>query len=350
MAERFWSGRRVFVTGATGLMGGWLVKRLLAEGADVVALVRDRVPRTMFMTEGLGDRVTIVQGCVEDLALLRRALSEYAINTVFHLAAQPLVGVAMANPVGTLEANVRGTWNVLETARQAHVAETVVASSDKAYGVSEELPYFETHPLKGIFPYDVSKSCADLISTMYARTYGLPVTVMRCANLFGGGDLNFNRTIPGAIQATLLGQQFRIRSDGTCIRDFLYVKDAALAYLTAAEGLARHPELAGEAFNFSMAMKLSVLDVTGMILRLMHREDLEPIIENRARAEVQEQYMTCTKARQVFGWEPEYVMEQALLETIDWYASYFGVAVDRPAARGAVAAAYGPDWRRNEGA
>ena len=341
MAERFWEKRPVFVTGATGLMGGWLVKRLLDEGAEVVALVRDKVPRSMFATEGMGKRVTVVEGSLEDGALLRRALSEYAVRTVFHLAAQPLVGVAVANPVGTLEANVMGTWNVLEAARQAGVSETVVASSDKAYGISRDLPYFETHPLQGTYPYDVSKSCADLISTMYARTYGLPVAVLRCANLFGGGDLNFNRTIPGAIQSTLEGRQFRIRSDGTCVRDFLYVKDAARAYTTVAENLARRPDLAGEAFNFSMAVKLTVLDVVGMVLRLMHRTDLEPVIENRAKAEIQEQYMTYSKARQVLGWEPEYGMDEALRETVDWYAAYFGVPAGVGAAR-AAGTAYVP--------
>jgi CDP-glucose 4,6-dehydratase len=337
MAKRFWSGRPVFVSGATGLMGGWLVKHLLSEGADVVALVRDSVPRTIFATEGLAARVTTVQGCLEDLPLLRRTLSEYSIRTVFHLAAQPLVGVAKANPVGTLQANVMGTWNVLESARLAGVSETVVASSDKAYGISTDLPYLETHPLRGTFPYDVSKSCADLISTMYAETYALPVAVLRCANLFGGGDLNFSRTIPGVIQSTLHGEQFRIRSDGTCIRDFLYVKDAARAYLTVAEGLARRPELAGQAFNFSMAEKLTVLDVVDHVLRLMERQDLKPIVENQARAEIQEQYMTCDKARQAFGWEPEYGMDEALRETIDWYAGYFGMPTETEVGRGAAA-------------
>lgn len=327
MAKGFWSGRPVFVSGATGLMGGWLVKRLLTEGADIVALVRDSVPRTIFATEGLAARVTTVQGCLEDLPLLRRTFSEYSIRTVFHLAAQPLVGVAKANPVGTLQANVMGTWNVLESARLAGVAETVIASSDKAYGISEDLPYLETHPLRGNYPYDVSKSCADLISTMYADTYGLRVAVMRCANLFGGGDLNFSRTIPGVIESTLHGQQFRIRSDGTCIRDFLYVKDAARAYMTVAEGLARRPELSGQAFNFSMAVKLTVLDVVNHVLRLMQREDLEPIVENLARAEIQEQYMSCDKARRTFGWQPEYGMDEALRETIDWYVGYFGLPV-----------------------
>jgi CDP-glucose 4,6-dehydratase len=272
----------------------------------------------------MGRKATVVNGCLEDLPLLRRALNEYSVQTVFHLAAQPLVGVAKADPVSTFEANIRGTWNVLEAARQARVAQTVVASSDKAYGCSQDLPYAESHPLRGIYPYDVSKSCADLISTMYARTYDLPVAVMRCANLFGGGDLNFSRTVPGVIQATLREERFRIRSDGKPVRDFLYVKDAATAYLTVAEGLARRPELAGEAFNFSLSARLTVLDIVGMVLRLMGRPDLEPVIENRASAEIPEQYMDCSKARRLFGWQPRYGMDEALRETIDWYAGYFG--------------------------
>lgn len=331
MHESFWCGKAVFVTGATGLMGGWLVKRLIGEGAEVIALVRDGCPKTMFATEGMADKVTVVDGCLENLPLLRRTLLEYSVQTVFHLAAQPLVGVAKADPTSTLQINVQGTWNVLEAARQAKGAQVVVASSDKAYGCSQKLPYRETHPLQGIYPYDVSKSCADLISTMYARTYELPVGILRCANLFGGGDLNFSRTIPGVIQATLQDRQFRIRSDGKCVRDFLYVKDAVKAYLTVAEGLARRPELTGEAFNFSLSARLTVLDVADQVLRLMGRRDLEPIIENRASAEIQEQYMDCSKARRSLGWKPQYGMDEALQETIDWYAAYFGIPVSRAA-------------------
>jgi len=331
--ETFWSGRAVFVTGATGLMGGWLVKRLIAGGADVVALVRDGHPKTMFATEGLKEKVTVVDGCLENLPLLRRTLLEYSVQTVFHLAAQPLVGVAKADPVSTLQVNIEGTWNVLEAARQAQVAQTIVASSDKAYGASEDLPYRETHPLKGIYPYDVSKSCADLISTMYSRTYCLPVAVLRCANLFGGGDLNFSRTIPGVIESTLHGRQFRIRSDGKSIRDFLYVKDAAQAYLTVAEALARRPDLSGEAFNFSLSARYTVLDIVRRVLGLMDRADLEPIVENRASAEIQEQYMDCSKARQILDWKPLYGMDEALRETINWYAGYFGIPMLSAAAQ-----------------
>lgn len=324
MSESFWRGRSVFVTGASGLMGGWLVKRLVEEGADVVALVRDGSPRSMLASERLTNRVAVVNGDLEDAPLLRRALCEYSVQTLFHLAAQPLVGVAKLDPVGTLRANVEGTWNVLEAARQAKVGQTVVASSDKAYGNSANLPYLEDHPLQGRYPYDVSKSCADLISTMYASTYGLPVAVVRCANLFGGGDLNFSRTIPGVIRSTLEGQRFRIRSDGKFVRDFLYVKDAAQAYLTVASELARRPELAGEAFNFSLAVRLTVLDVASQVLGLMGRTDLAPIIENQASSEIREQYMTCDKAHSILGWSPSYGMEKALKETIAWYTSYFG--------------------------
>ncbi len=330
MEKSFWNGRPVLVTGATGLMGGWLAKRLVTSGADVIALVRDRSPKTMFAAEGMADHVTVVDGCLEDLPLLRRTLQEYSVHTVFHLAAQPLVGVAKADPVSTLQVNIQGTWNVLEAARQAK-AQVVVASSDKAYGCSQNLPYLETHPLQGSYPYDVSKSCADLISTMYAQTYQLPVAVVRCANLFGGGDLNFSRTIPGVIRATLEGQPFRIRSDGKPTRDFLYVEDAAEAYTTVAESLARDPQIAGGAFNFSLSVRLSVLDVVDQVLRLMGRPDLQPIIENRATAEIREQYLDCSKARRLLGWEPHYGMVEGLKKTIDWYAGYCGTLLQHSA-------------------
>jgi CDP-glucose 4,6-dehydratase len=324
----FWKDRSVFVTGATGLMGGWLVKELLAEGAAVIALVRDRVPSSMVVREGVLDRCTQVHGSLADAHLLRRALSEYAVDTVFHLAAQPLVGVAKQDPVGTLEANVQGTWNVLEAARLApSVKQVIVASSDKAYGDSDRLPYTESHPLEGRYPYDCSKSCADLISTMYATTFGVPVCVVRCANLYGGGDLNFNRVIPGAIQATLKGEPFVIRSDGQFVRDFLYVKDAALGYMFVAEKLAANRELAGEAFNLSLEAKLTVIEVVQQVLRLMDRTDLQPVILNQASAEIREQYMVCDKARQMLSWTPHYSFEDGLRETITWYEDYLGTAV-----------------------
>lgn len=323
MSPGFWRDRSVLVTGASGLLGGWLVKELVERGSLVTALVRDSEPRSMLAREGWIHRIVVVRGSVEDAPLLRRTMAEYQIRTVFHLAAQTQVGVAKADPVSTLEANVRGTWTVLEAARLGEVGEVVVASSDKAYGASEELPYVETHPMQGQYPYDVSKSCADLISTMYAATYGLRTGITRCGNLFGGGDLNFGRTVPGLVKATLDNEPFVIRSDGTFVRDFLYVKDAVLAYMTLAEHLSTDESLAGAAFNFSLEERLTVLDIVERVLTMMDRRDLEPVIQNRATAEIREQYMSAAKARQVLGWSPRYGLDRGLQETIEWYRAFF---------------------------
>jgi CDP-glucose 4,6-dehydratase len=319
MTAGFWKDRPTLITGATGFMGSWLLKKLIGEQADLVVLVRDDVPRSLAVEENLLERVTAVRGTVEDLGLLRRTLAEYNVDTIFHLAAQPLVGVAKLDPLSTLETNVRGTWNVLEAARLCSTKQTVVASSDKAYGPSDELPYLESHPLRGRFPYDVSKSCADLISTMYAATYALPVCIVRCANLFGGGDLNFSRTIPGAIAATLKNERFVIRSDGKFVRDFLYVKDAAEAYALVAERLAADRSLTGEAFNFGLGLRLTVSEVVRKVLELMDRTSLEPIIMNQASAEIREQYLSSDKAKQTLGWSPRYDLIDGLTETIAWY-------------------------------
>lgn len=333
---RFWKGKPVFVTGATGLLGGWVTRRLLELGANVVALVRDRVPRSILESEGLLPSITSVHGPLEDADLLQRAIGEYEIDTVLHLAAQPIVGVAKLDPVSTLRTNVEGTWNVLEAARRAKVKQVIVASSDKAYGDSDHLPYTEDHPLQGRFPYDCSKSCTDLISQMYHATYAMPVSIARCANLFGGGDLNFNRVIPGVIQATLSDTRFVIRSDGQFVRDFLYIRDAADAYLSLAQGLAAGAPQGP--YNFSLDVKLTVIDVVDHVLRLMGREDLEPVILNQASAEIRSQYMTSEKARRLLGWVPAYSVEQGLRETIDWYRDYFGLigAANDPVAASGV--------------
>jgi CDP-glucose 4,6-dehydratase len=322
----YWKGKTVFVTGATGLMGSWLVKALLNEDAEVVALVRDQAPKSLLVREGLISRIAIVNGDLESLPTLQRAIAEYQPRTVFHLAAQPLVQVAKLDPIGTLRANVAGTWNLLEACRLVGKSSVVVASSDKAYGANENLPYFETHPLQGRYPYDVSKSCADLITQMYSATYGLRTAIARCGNLFGGGDLNYSRTIPGVIQATLAGERFVIRSDGKFIRDFLYVKDAAESYLTLGERLAEDPSIPGEAFNFSLELKLTVLDIVNAVLKIMNRTDLDPIIQNTASSEIREQYLDATKARTRLGWSPKYGMEDALRETVAWYESQQGIA------------------------
>jgi CDP-glucose 4,6-dehydratase len=318
----YWKNKTVFVTGATGLMGGWLVKALLREGAEVVALVRDQVPGSMLVREGILDEIAIVAGELESLPTLQRAIAEYEPHTVFHLAAQPLVQVAKRDPVGTLRANVMGTWNVLEACRLTDKSNVVVASSDKAYGASETLPYLETHPLQGRYPYDVSKSCADLVTQMYAATYGLRTAIARCGNLFGGGDLNYSRTIPGLIKATLANEPFVIRSDGKFVRDFLYVKDAAESYLVLGERLAEDETISGEAFNFSLGERLTVLDIVEMTLALMGRTNLEPVIQNIASSEIREQYLDASKARQRLGWAPVYSMREALVETIAWYRDH----------------------------
>ena len=326
----FWSGRSVLVTGASGLLGGWLVKELLEKRAEVVALVRDGAPKSMLVREGLIKRINAVNGALDDIALLRRTISEYAVDTIFHLAAQTIVGAAKMDPITTLQANVQGTWNVLDAARQVHVKQIVVASSDKAYGSSSELPYREDHPLQGQYPYEVSKSCADLISRMYAITYGVPVIITRCANLFGGGDLNFSRTIPGVILAALRGEPFLIRSDGKFVRDSLYVKDAVAACLLLAENLAESPSLAGEAFNFGLEIRLTVLELVRSVLAMMQCEHVEPIVQNIVSSEIREQYLSAEKARRILDWKPNYTLHEGLLETIDWYREFFGVELAEP--------------------
>ena len=329
----FWRGRPVFVTGATGLLGSWLVPELVRRGSEVVALVRDGMPRSRLVSEGWMGRIVTVQGSLSDDGLVRRTLAEYGIDTVFHLGAQTQVGVAKIDPVGTLEANVRGTWLLLEAARQCDVKQVMVASSDKAYGDSTRLPYLEDHPLQGRFPYDVSKSCTDLITTMYARTYGVRVGIVRCGNLFGGGDLNFSRLIPGVIAATIRGENFLIRSDGKFVRDFLYVEDAADAYLLLAEKLAAAPELAGEAFNFGLELRPTMLELARKVVAMMGRPDLEPVVRNIASAEIREQYLDAGKARKLLGWSASHGMDEGLRRTIAWYARFLASDVDsRPVA------------------
>ena len=315
----FWSDRPTFVTGATGLVGGWLVRRLVEEGADVTCLVRDWVPESMLLRDGMHAGVKIVRGDVRDQATLERGLGEYEIDTVIHLAAQTIVGIANRNPVSTLETNIAGTWALLEACRRSpRIRQVVLASSDKAYGDQEQLPYAETTPLEGRHPYDVSKSCSDLIGQMYAVTYGLPVTITRCGNFFGGGDLNWNRLVPGTIRSILRGERPVIRSDGQYIRDYFYVEDGAEAYMLLAEKLAASPKLAGEAFNFSNEMQISVVDLVRRILALMN-SDLEPEIRNEATGEIRHQFLSAEKARTQLAWAPRFSLDEGLRKTISWY-------------------------------
>jgi len=319
----FWSDRPVLVTGSSGLLGSWLARALIERGAAVVALLRDWVPQSELIRSGHLDRVRVVRGDVRDQETMERALGEYEIDTVFHLAAQTIVGIANRNPVSTFESNIRGTWTVLEACRRSPaVKQVVVASSDKAYGTHERLPYLEDAPLQGRHPYDVSKSCADLIAQSYWATYGLPVCVTRCGNLYGGGDLNWNRIVPGTIRSALRGERPIIRSDGSCVRDYFYVEDGALAYLMLAEQLAARPELAGEAFNFSNESQLTVLAIARLILRLTGYDDIELEVLGHASNEIAHQFLDAGKARDLLGWRPQFTLEEGLCRTIDWYSQY----------------------------
>jgi CDP-glucose 4,6-dehydratase len=322
MNQSFWADRPTFITGGTGLVGSWLVRRLVEAGADVVCLVRDWVPQSEMVRTGLLERVKVVRGDVRDQALLERALGEFEIDTVIHLAAQTIVTIANRNPVSTFETNIGGTWSLLEACRRSsNVRQVVVASSDKAYGDQEVLPYNETTPLQGQHPYDVSKSCADLIAYTYAKSYGLPVVITRCGNFYGGGDLNWNRIVPGTIRSVLRGHRPVIRSDGKYIRDYFYVEDGAAVYMLLAEKLAAQPELRGEAFNFSYGNQWTVLDLTQRILELTG-SNLQPEVRNEASNEIREQYLNADKARRALGWSPLFTLEDGLDKTIAWYRNY----------------------------
>lgn len=319
----FWKDRNVFVTGATGLLGSWMVKELIGRGANVISLMRDWVPDSNFNELGFFETTTVVRGELEDYTVLLRALNEYEVDSVFHLGAQAIVGTATRSALSTFESNVRGTWNLLEACRSCSktVERIVVASSDKAYGHSDRLPYREDAPLQGRYPYEVSKSCADLISLSYFHAYRTPLAITRCGNLFGGGDLNFNRLIPGTIRSALMDQPPVIRSDGTYVRDYFYVQDAVRAYLKLAEHLPGEG-FVGEAFNFGNETPISVLDAVDQILDLMDRRSLGIEILNESQGEIAEQYLDCTKARNRLGWRPEFTFEQALRETILWYKDH----------------------------
>jgi len=324
--KRFWQDRSTFVTGGTGLVGGWLMRLLLDLGADVVCLVRDWVPQCELVRGQLIERVRVVRGDVCDQSLLERALGEYEIDTVIHLAAQTIVGIANRNPVSTFETNILGTWALLEACRRSPtVKQIVVASSDKAYGEHEVLPYDEGTPLQGRYPYDVSKSCADLIAQAYAATYGLPVVITRCGNFYGGGDLNWNRIVPGTIRSVLRGQRPVIRSDGRYVRDYFYVEDGAAAYILLAERLAENPDLRGQAFNFSNETQVTVLELVEHILALMG-SDLKPDVRNEASNEIRCQYLSAAKARCMLGWQPLFTLEEGLRRTIAWYKDFLGVS------------------------
>jgi CDP-glucose 4,6-dehydratase len=319
-----WPSRRVLVTGATGFIGSWLTTELVRRGAHVVALVCDLDPRSELARGGMLRQVTVVHGRLEDYAVVLHAVNDFDVEMVFHLGAQTLVGPAQRSPLATFEANIRGTYHILEAARvsAAAVKGVVVASSDKAYGASADLPYRESHPLAGRHPYDVSKSCADLLATAYHHSYGLPVVVARCGNVYGGGDLSWSRIVPGTIQALYHGERPVLRSDGSPVRDYLFVEDAVAGYLTLAEQIDR-PEVAGQAFNFSAEQPRTVRAVVQALQEVMGAANLPPVIAGDGRHEIHAQALSADKARAVLGWRARHGLAEGLAKTVAWYRALF---------------------------
>lgn len=318
----YWSGKRVLVTGATGMVGAWLTRWLVDAGAHTVAFISDTDPQSELIRSGYIDRIAVMNGRLENYDDIERAINNQEVDSIFHLGAQPIVGAADRSPRHTFESNIQGTWNLLDSARVLNglVQRIVVASSDKAYGTQPVLPYTEDMSLNGDHPYEVSKSCTDLISTTYARTYGLPVTIARCGNIYGGGDLNWNRIVPGTFRSLLRGEQPVLRSDGTFIRDYLHVDDIVSAYLLLGEST-DNPELAGQGFNFSDESPLTVMQVYNAICEAAGKPDAKPKILNAAAGEIKDQYLDSTKAHDVLGWHATVGLSDGLSKSFDWYKS-----------------------------
>lgn len=322
MSDKFWKDRNVFITGCTGFLGSWLAKSLAKKEANIVGLIRDLVPKSNLNWSGFNDEMIIVRGEIEDYSLIERVLNEYEIDTVFHLAAQTIVTIANRNPISTFKANIEGTWNILEASRRSSlVKRVIVASSDKAYGDQKKLPYDENTPLEGRHPYDVSKSCADLICRCYFETYDLPVCTTRCGNFYGGGDLNFNRIVPGTIRAILNKERPIIRSDGKYLRDYFYIEDGVGSYMLLAETM-ENKKIHGEAFNFSTERPMTVWEIVNKIREAMD-SDLEPLILNQTTNEIRDQYLSAEKARTLLNWHPMYTIEDGIKKTVNWYKIFF---------------------------
>lgn len=319
----FWKNKNVLITGANGFVGSYISMRMCETPAAVFGMVRDHLPSSVFTIAGLDKKVNIVHGSLEDFDAVKRIINEYEIDTIFHVGAQAIVKSAMADPLQTFRSNILGTANVLEACRllDKQVKCVVVASSDKAYGSSPKLPYKEDFPLKGEFPYEVSKSCVDLIAQSYFKTYNLPLSITRCGNIYGGGDPNNSRLIPSTILFAMANKNPVLRSNGKYIRDFVYVEDIADTYLLLAEKMS-DGKIAGEAFNFSYELKKQVIDVVNDILRLMKKTQLTPEILNQAEKEILSQYLNCEKAKTVLNWKPMYNYEEGLVRTITWYEKH----------------------------
>jgi CDP-glucose 4,6-dehydratase len=318
--KQFWLDRNVFVTGCSGFLGSWLVQYLFNLKANVVGLIRDELPLSRLYSEKIIDSINVVHGNLENYELLERIINEYEVETVFHIAAQTIVGIANRNPISTFNSNIQGTWNILEACRRnPNVKQIIIASSDKAYGEQDILPYNENNPMQGSHPYDVSKSCADLIAQTYFKTYKSPVCITRCGNFYGGGDLNFNRIVPGTIRSLIRNKQPIIRSDGKLIRDYIYIEDVVNAYLLLAEKMEENLKIIGEAFNFSCENPISVLELVNLIIKFFNKNNLKPVILNNASNEIPKQYLSAKKASEALNWRPIFTLEDGLKKTISWY-------------------------------
>jgi len=316
-------GKNIFITGATGIVGYWLTSYLHDIGAEVTIYMRDFVPKSNLVKSSIFSKINVVSGQLEDYLNIKRALNEYETEIVFHLGAQTIVNTANRSPLGTFNSNIRGTWNVLEACRNSELVKNIVfASSDKAYGSSDKLPYTEDMPLVGEHPYDASKSCSDLIAQSYSKTYDMPIGIARCGNIYGGNDLNFNRIVPETIKALLHDKKPIIRSDGTFKRDYIYVKDVVNSYVSIAENMHRK-EIRGQSFNFGNDKPLKVIDIVNLLLKLTKKEKLKPKILNIAKGEIKNQYLNSNKAHKLLKWKPNYTLERGLKETIEWYKNFF---------------------------
>lgn len=329
--DDFWSGRNVFITGADGFIGSWLTKALVKKRANVTCLVRDIVPHGGLTLHRLENMVTIVFGSITDYELIQRILNEKGIDTCFHLAAQAIVRIANDSPLSTFDSNIKGTWVLLESCRNyKNISRIIVASSDKAYGAHEKLPYTEKFPLLPSHPYEASKACCDILVRSYAQTYDLPVAVTRCANTYGGGDMNFSRIIPDAIRSVLQNKSPVIRSDGTLIRDYIYIEDIVNAYLTLAEKLDDRKNR-GQAFNFGTGIPISVLNLVKMIIDISGKSTIKPLIKGKGKlkGELDAQYLSSKKAKKMLAWSIRVSLEDGLTRTIDWYRQYFTESLKR---------------------
>jgi CDP-glucose 4,6-dehydratase len=320
-----WEGKNVLVTGATGFVGSWLTKSLVEKKANVIALIRDHVPDSPLIYTGTYSKLkSVVEGDIIDYGTVNRVFNEYDINICFHLAAQTIVGAANRSPLPTFETNIKGTWNILEVALKTKTLERIIiASTDKIYGEPVKLPITEDHPLSATYPYDASKACIEILTRTYFKTYGLPVGITRCCNIYGGGDLNFSRIIPDAIRSIVFNKNPIIRSDGTPVRDFIYITDVVNAYLTLAENLDKK-NVKGEAFNFGSNSPIKILDLVNKIIKVSGK-NLKPVIkgEGKPKGEISEQYLSSEKARKILKWEPKIPLEIGMKKTINWYENFF---------------------------